>query len=319
MLGLKVRLYLLIGAMFAITYGVISVLGAAAGVGTFYAYLVFGLILMGIQYWSSPYLVQMFMRIKYVSKEEAPELHRMVEELAKKAGIPKPKIGISEIRIPNAFAFGRSVKDGRVCVTRGILDLLDGPELKAVLGHEISHIKNRDMAFITLLSVIPMVLYHLAWSMMWSRDREGNSNAALGTLFFLLYFITNLLVLYGSRIREYYADRGSVELGNKPHYLASALYKLVYGSSRVSQQALKQVAGVKAFFANDPTRARSELLELRNIDIDLSGSIEEKELKAVRNKKVRISTFDKLLEIMSTHPNMLKRIKELAALEKSMG
>jgi len=131
---------------------------------------------------------------------------------------------------------------------------------------------------------------------------------------FLLYFITNLLVLYGSRIREYYADLGSVQAGNAPHHLATALYKLVYGNARMPKEALKQAEGLKAFFINDPSRAWNEIRELKQIDLDMSGTIDSDELMALRSKKVRISTKDKLMEIFSTHPNMLKRIKNLSSL-----
>ena len=132
---------------------------------------------------------------------------------------------------------------------------------------------------------------------------------------FLLYFITNLLVLYGSRIREYYADRGSVRLGNMPHHLATALYKLVYGNARFrDKEELKRVEGVRAFFLNDPARAWGEIRQLSQIDRDMSGTIDYDELMELRQKEVRLGTADKLMELFTTHPNMLKRIKHLSTL-----
>ncbi len=260
------------------------------------------------------------MHVRYVDEHEAPRLHRIVEELAAKAGIPKPKVGISEIEIPNAFAFGRSISDGRVVVTRPLLRMLSEDELRAVLGHEISHIKHRDMLVITLLSVIPMIFYYIAynlwWSSLFSRER-GNYLALLGILAFIIYFITNLLVLYASRIREYYADYGSVKLGNQPHHLASALYKIVYGSARVAaydDETIKKYEAVKAFFLNDPRKSLDEISDLREIDIDRSGTIDMHELMMLRRKKIRISFADRLLELFSTHPNTLKRIKYLSTL-----
>jgi heat shock protein HtpX len=109
---------------------------------------------------------------------------------------------------------------------------------------------------------------------------------------------------------------GSVELGNEPHMLASALYKLVYGSARVPKESLKQVEGLRAFFANDPSRARKEIVELRQIDLDMSGAIDKDELMALGNKKVHVSMSDKIMEIFSTHPNMVKRINHLSSLAK---
>jgi len=313
-------MFLLIAVMLGILYGVITGLGVWMGAGSAWTYLILAFGFIGIQYLIGPSIVGWTMKIKWVSEKEAPELHRMVAELAKKAHLPKPKVGISQLTIPNAFAFGRTQRDGRVCVTRGILNLLSRDELRAVLGHELSHIKHRDMAIITLLSAIPLMLYWLAFSMMlrgaFGGQRQGGGYAALiGLGAFLLYFITNLLVLYGSRIREYYADLGSVQLGNMPHHLATALYKLVHGNARFrNQEELKRVEGVRAFFLNDPARAWREVRELSQIDRDMSGTIDYDELMELRQKEVRLGTGDKLMEFFTTHPNMLKRINHLSTL-----
>jgi heat shock protein HtpX len=129
---------------------------------------------------------------------------------------------------------------------------------------------------------------------------------------FLFYFITNLLVLYASRIREYFADRGSVLLGNKPETLASSLYKLVYGSARMNRQSLKEAEGLKAFFINDPSQALKEIRDLAQLDRDKNGTFDRLELASLRNKQVRLGFGDRLMEVLSTHPNMLKRIKQLS-------
>jgi heat shock protein HtpX len=317
---LQTRMFLLVAVMFGILYGVITGMGVWMGAGSAWVYIILAFVFIGFQYLISPAIVGWTMKIKWASEKEEPELHRRVAELAKEAHLPKPKVGISQLAIPNAFAFGRTRRDGRVCVTRGILKLLSRDELRAVLGHEISHIKHRDMVIITLLSAIPLMLYWLAWSMMWGgmfggRRQGGGYAALIGLGAFLLYFITNLLVLYGSRIREYYADLGSVRLGNMPHDLATALYKLVYGNARArNSQELKRVEGVKAFFVNDPSRAWYEIRELSQIDQDMSGTINYDELMALRQKEVKLGTSHKLMELFTTHPNMLKRIKHLSTL-----
>jgi heat shock protein HtpX len=320
---LQTRMWLLIALMFGILYGVITGLGVwASGTGFSYIYIVLAFVFLGFQYLIGPSIVGWTMRIKYVSEKEEPDLHRMVGELAAGANIPKPKVGISQLNMPNAFAFGRTRGDGRVCVTRGILNLLSRDELKAVLGHEISHIKHRDMAIITVLSAIPLILYWIAFSFMFrgmfgggSRQGSGGYAALIGLGAMILYFITNLLVLYGSRIREYYADLGSVKLGCRPHHLATALYKLAYGDARYrNTEELKRVEGVKAFFVNDPSRAWYEINELKQVDTDMSGTIDFDELLVLREKKVRLRTGDKLMELFTTHPNMLKRIKHLSTL-----
>ena len=319
-MGLNTKMFLLVALLFAILYGVITGVGTWMGAGSALTYLILAFVFLGIQYLIGPAIVSRTMKVKWVSQKEAPELHRMVAGLAERAHLPKPKVGISQLAIPNAFAFGKSQGDGRVCVTQGILNLLNKDELKAVLGHELSHVKHRDMVFMTLLSAIPLVMYWIALGMMFrgafgGRRQGGGYAALIGLGAFILYFITNLLVLYGSRIREYYADQGSVELGNEPHHLASALYKLVYGNARFKgKEELKRVEGVKAFFVNDPTRAWYEIRELAQIDRNMDGTIDSNELMELRGKTIRLGTTDKMMELFTSHPNTLKRIKHLSSL-----
>ncbi|MEM2873849.1 MAG: zinc metalloprotease HtpX [Candidatus Nanoarchaeia archaeon] len=312
---LRIRLWFLLTVLFGITYGLVSVVSYILGIGNliFYGVVAIGFILL--QYMIGPSIVNWTMRVKYVDEKEEPELHKMIEELAKEAGLPKPRIGISQTLIPNAFAFGRWKSDGRICVTQGILKLLDKKELRAVLGHEMSHLKHRDVVVITLLSVIPLICWFLARGTLFSGSDRKGAAATIGIFAFVLYFITNLLVLYASRIREYYADAGSVSLGNEPHSLASALYKLVYGAAKTPPQMLKQVEGMKAFFANDVSRAHDEIIALNELDVDKSGTLDANEIALLKKKHIRLSLLDKLMELMSTHPNMLKRIQALAEMK----
>ncbi len=316
MFSLKLRMFLLTAVLFAIIYAIVVVIGSSLGIANFYFYLIVSLAMMFLQYMLGPKLVEWTMHVKYVKKEDYPGLYQMVEGLSMRAGIPVPRIGIAQIALPNAFAFGRGIRDGRVCVTEGILKLLSEDELKAVLGHELSHLKNRDVLTIMLLSVIPMLLYRIAWQFLFygrRRDSRSSGNTALiGLVAFLFYFITNLLVLYASRIREYFADRGSILLGNQPSSLASSLYKLAYGSARMPKESLKDVEGLKAFFINDPSKALREIRELSQLDLDKSGTLDAAELAQLSSKTIRLNFGDKLLEALSTHPNMLKRIKQLS-------
>jgi len=317
---LKLRMWLLVTVLFGIVYALVLAISVLSGVSNFFGtstFFFYGAIAIGftvLQYMMGPKIIGWSMKVKYVSEKEEPELHEIVERLAKKAGLPKPKIGISQIAIPNAFAFGRWLSDGRVCVTQGILDLLDKKELEAVLGHELSHLKHRDVVVITMISVIPMICWFLAQGTLYSGNRKGGA-ASIGVIAFILYFITNLLVLYGSRIREYYADAGSVALGNAPHYLASALYKLVRGSARSDPIAMKRIEGVKAFFLNDVSKAHDEIAQIADLDLDKSGHIDEHELAQMKGAHLKLSTLDKMMELMSTHPNMLKRIKVLSEMK----
>jgi heat shock protein HtpX len=315
MIGLQLRMFILLGALFAIIYAIVVMVGAYLGITNFVFYLGISLAIMLVQYFIGPKIVEWTMQVRYITRKENPGLVGMIENLAAKAGIPAPRVAISPTGLPNAFAFGRGVKDGRICVTEGLLGLLDENELRAVVGHEMSHLKNRDVLTITILSVIPMLLYRLALNFLFYGNRRdrGSNTILIGIAAFLFYFITNLLVLYASRIREYFADRGSVSLGNSPSALASALYKLVYGAARMDKEELRQVEGIKAFFASDPSRAWEEIRELKELDRDKSGTIDAAELDLVRRKAVRLRTADKFMELLSTHPNMLKRIKQLSA------
>ncbi len=317
---LQTRMFLLVAVLFGILYGVITGIGTWMGAGSAWIYLILGFAFLGFQYLIGPSIVGWSMKIKWVSEKEAPELHQMVAQMAENANLPKPRVGISQLAIPNAFAFGRTQRDGRICVTQGIMKILNQDELRAVIGHEMAHIKHRDMAVITLISAIPLIMYWIAFSMMWGGAfggrRQGGSYAMLiGFGAFLLYFLTNLLVLYGSRIREYYADLGSVRMGNEPHHMATALYKLVHGNAAFKNSPeLKQAEKVRAFFVNDPARAWREVKELAQIDQDMSGTIDQGELMDLRQKEVRLGTADKMMELFTTHPNMLKRIKHLSTL-----
>ena len=315
MFAFQLRMWLLMAALFAIIYAVVVVIGTMMGLTDFYFYLPVSFGIMFIQYLIGPKIVEWTMQIKYVKREESPKVYRMIEDLAQRANLPMPKVCISRLPIPNAFAFGRGVRDGRVCVTEGIMNLLNDEELKAVLGHELTHIKNRDVLTITLLSVIPMIMYRIAWHFMFyghRRDERHSNTILVGIVAFIFYFITNLLVLYASRVREYFADRGSIEMGNRPAALASALYKLVYGSARIDRGVLKEAEGLKAFFINDPSRALNEIRELSQLDLDKSGTIDSSELALLKNKKIHLNFGDRVLESLSTHPNMLKRIQQLS-------
>ncbi len=310
--NLRLRLWIAMALLFGLVYAIIIAAATLLGYGANYSlFAVMGLVVVFVQYLIGPSIVQMTMKVKYVSEEEAPELHQMVTELAMNAGIPKPKVGISETSVPNAFAFGRTKRDGRVCVTRGILNNLNREELKAVLGHELSHIRHNDMAVTTLVSAIPLICYYIAFSFMFSGNDRNGGGVIIGILAFVAYFLGQLIVLFISRTREYYADQGSVEIGGQPDKLASALYKLVYGAAKVPKEEIKDMEGVKAFFLNDISNAQEDIRELSQLDIDNDGQISASELSQLKYKKVNIKTSDKVMEVFSTHPNMLKRIERL--------
>jgi heat shock protein HtpX len=229
--------------------------------------------LAAVQYWTSDKLALKASGAKIVSREEAPELHAMVERLCAMADLPKPRVAVIPTDVPNAFATGRSPKHAAVAVTDGLWRRLDPQEVEAVLAHELSHIANRDVLIMTVASFFAMVaailtrfgLYAGMFGGGYGGNRDNNNQVPVWLIVFVVsvvtYALSYVLIRTISRYREYAADRGSALITGAPENLMSALQKIASDITRIPQRDLREVAGMNAFFIV-PTNWRAQVGEL---------------------------------------------------------
>jgi heat shock protein HtpX len=227
--------------------GILVVMGRVLG-GTGGMILAFGIaVAMNFgSYWFSDKIALKMAGAREVSPEEAPDLHRIVEELAYHAGLPKPRVAIVDSLSPNAFATGRDEHHAVVAATTGIMRILNRDELMAVLGHELGHVKNHDILIAsiaaTVAGAITMIAQMLHWAALFGglgglgggRDREGGTSPIAMLAMMILAPIAALMIQMAiSRSREFGADRTGAQIDGNPLALASALEKLDAGSKRV--------------------------------------------------------------------------------------
>jgi heat shock protein HtpX len=274
-----------IGALFM---AVGSLLGGSTGL---FIGLVIGLVFVGGSYWFSDKLAVKSARAVEVSPQEAPELHAMVEDLAQRGGIPKPRVYMSPSEQPNAFATGRNERHAVVAVTQGLMQTMDRDEVYGVLAHEISHVRHRDILISSVAAAVAMAITFIARMAMWSAIFGGGDDDDGGGLGAILMLVlapvaAMLIQMSISRTREYEADRGAAELIGTGEPLARALEKLEGYSKKVPmnvnpamEQAyivnpLRASQGRGAGFANmfsthPPTEER--IRRLREITSPVSG------------------------------------------------
>jgi len=223
-----------------------------------------------LQYFTSDKLALRASGAKVVTREQAPELHDMVERLAAMADLPKPRVAIIPTDVPNAFATGRSPKKSVVAVTEGLWRRLEPREVEGVIAHELTHISNRDVTVMTIASFFAMVAAMLTriglYAGMFSGGNRDNNNAApvwliMFAVSMVTYVVSWILIQTISRYREYAADRGAALITGAPEYLMSALQKISSQMTRIPQRDLREVAGMNAFFII-PTSVKSAAGEL---------------------------------------------------------
>jgi heat shock protein HtpX len=289
--GLSLRM-LLTGSLLGLLYVVFAVV--------LFQFLNVGLIPMVLivvalaffQYFTSDKLALAASGAKVVERDQAPELHDMIERLCAMADLPKPRVAVIDTDVPNAFATGRSPKHAAVAVTRGLWQRLEPREVEGVLAHELSHIANRDVLIMTLASFFAMLAGLLTRFAMYGGlfgggDRGRDSGPPVWLIVLLVsvvtYFLSQILILAISRYREFAADRGAALLTGAPENLMSALQKIASDMFRIPQRDLREVEAMNAFFI---------------IPTNVKGSISG---------------------LFLTHPPLEKRLAALSEIAREMG
>ena len=245
------------------------------------------------QYFTSDKLALAASGAKVVERDQAPQVHDMVERLCAMADLPKPRVAIIDTDVPNAFATGRSPKHAAIAVTRGLWERLEPQEIEGVLAHELSHVANRDVLIMTVASFFAMLAglltrFGIYGGMFGGGGRGRDNNAVPVWLIVLLvsvvtYFLSQILILAISRYREFAADRGSALITGAPEHLMSALQKISSEMFRIPQRDLREVESMNAFFI---------------IPASVKGSVGS---------------------LFMTHPPLEKRLAALAEIAREMG
>ena len=285
--GLNARMvssFVILGILYIIFLGILHYLG----VGYIPLAIIASAMILA-QWYFSDKIVLWSSGATIVSKEQYPRLHEIVERLSADNGIPKPKVAIVNSTVPNAFATGKSPKSSLVAVTSGILDLLDDDELEAVIGHELSHVRSRDVLVLTLASVFSMVAWYLVqfgfFGGLQGRGRNSSGGTAIVILVALITWVVSFLIIRAiSRYREYSADRSGAIMTGKPDKLASALLKISGKMGNIPTKELENVQKLNAFFII-PALSGSSIANLFSTHPPVEKRVQKlREMKSGANK-----------------------------------
>ena len=272
------------------------------------------IVILILQFLISPWMTDLSMKWFYKAQfgYELPEnIKKFVTEVCEQNKMKFPKIGYIDDGAPNAFTYGRTKNDARIVVTRGIFELLNEDEVKAVIGHELGHAAHYDMLFMTVAQLVPLVLYGI-YEICTSSERSSNSKSSdyaqlIGLIAYVLYLISNYIILMLSRTREYYADSFSIEATKNPNSLASALVKIGYGLTTAPTNPKHSAARSNALGIFDAKTSKALIVSSQD-----DGQVSKDNIKQAM-KWEQWNVWAKWYEFNSTHPLISKRLLAISA------
>ena len=293
---------------------------AVLGVFNLFSLLAFVLLFNIAQWLFSPYLIDRLYHVRKLEENEQPWLHQALAKICERSGTGIPRLMLAQINLPNAFAYGSPIAGNRMAITSGLLQELNQQEVGAVIGHEVGHLKHRDVQIMMIASLLPALFYYLGYSFIWSGGgSRGRNNGATSVLIgigsIVVYWVLTFVVLGLGRLREYYADAHSAQiLEGGATNLSTGLAKIVSSTSRKKLFSRQPSGGqgFKALFIADPDTSVRDAAEMASAGVEFHGRnvamVEE-----LLNRPV--STGDRILELFSTHPNIAKRLRALKELQ----
>ena len=300
---------LTISGLYFLLAAVIILISLVAGINVLYG-IIASIIILILQFLISPFITDLTMKwfYKVDFNHEFPDyLKKFIEQICDDNNMKYPRVGFIDDGAPNAFTYGHTKNNARVILTRGIFELLTEDEIKSVVGHELGHATHYDMLFMTVAQLVPLILYGIYEMCTQNKDDNDNNNQAIiGIIAYVLYVISNYIVLYLSRTREYYADSFSVEATKNPNALASALVKIGYGLTTAVTNEKHSTAKTNALGIFDSKTSKSLIVSSYD-----NGKISKEHIKQAM-KWEQWNYWAKLYELNSTHPLISKRLLEIS-------
>lgn len=308
-LGMQLRIFITSILVFGVVAAIIGLAMNAAGIsgsGSIFFWLLVSLVMLAVQWYLGPVIIKWATGAKELKRENAPELFEIVQKLTQKAKLPMPKLYVVNNPTPNAFAFGRTQTDSGIAVHAGLLQVLNKEEVEGVLAHEIGHINNRDVAVMTVASIIPVALYY--GFLIFGKDEDGHGSIVTILGAFAAQFIGQLMVMWLSRQREYFADEFSARLTGNPNALMSALAKITYGQA--AGAGANSGSMVKALYFAEAQGGKMQFAEIARA---INAGNEQALTEAIEKEKKGGA-----IELLMTHPLTAKRLERLMNIRKGI-